>query len=96
MSADGQDRPTAGVLWKPDKGEALASGAAVAITFLPNCFNRALVLGDGEILCKITGVSPALKAVVLLFKAGYYESSSASCPVPCFTGTVRLSTRYSQ
>lgn len=78
MSAAWQDSPIAGVSWKLDKGEALEAGAAVAIIFLPNCFNRALVLGDGEILCKITGVSPALKAAVLLFKAGYYESSSAS------------------
>lgn len=73
--------------------EALELGNSSSY-FYQTAFDTALVLGDREILCKITGLSDAL--TVLLFCSKMVLRVPFSLKLFHFTSTVRLSTRYSR
>jgi len=70
----GRTAPPAGVWCKPTssyetRGEAPDAGSRSSY-FYQTAFTTALVLGDREVLCKVTGLSHSSKVVVLLFKDG--------------------------
>lgn len=71
MAAAWQDRTVAGVWWRPSSKHWTRQGplgvGSSGSYFYQIAFDTALVLGDREVLYKVTGLSHALKVVVLLF-----------------------------